>query len=295
MVYRNIKQSLIDLESMFRLLDVQAPRSTDQPGAPALEVGARRDRLRPRLLPLRPAPADPAGRLASACRRAAPSRSSGPSGAGKSTISRLLFRFYDVDDGAHPHRRPGYARRDAGEPAPRHRRRAAGHGAVQRHASATTSPMAGRAPRDDEIEEAARLARIHDFVAALPDGYHSPVGERGLKLSGGEKQRVAIARVILKAPRILVFDEATSALDTKTEREIQTSLEEVSPRPHHPDDRAPAVDRRRRRRDPRARPGPHRRARRSRGAARRRAASTPPCGRASRRRARAAELAAVAD
>ena len=81
---------------------------------------------------------------------------------------------------------------------------------------------------EDEIVEAARRARIHDFVATLPDGYRSPVGERGLKLSGGEKQRVAIARVILKGPRILVFDEATSALDTKTEREIQTSLEEVS-------------------------------------------------------------------
>jgi ATP-binding cassette, subfamily B, heavy metal transporter len=79
-----------------------------------------------------------------------------------------------------------------------------------------------------EIEEAARLAHIHDFVAGLPDGYETLVGERGLKLSGGEKQRVAIARVILKAPRILIFDEATSALDTKTEREIQASLAEVA-------------------------------------------------------------------
>jgi ATP-binding cassette subfamily B protein len=80
----------------------------------------------------------------------------------------------------------------------------------------------------EEIEHAAHLARIHDFVSGLPDGYKSQVGERGLKLSGGEKQRVAIARVILKGPRNLVFDEATSALDTKTEREIQASLEEVS-------------------------------------------------------------------
>jgi ATP-binding cassette, subfamily B, heavy metal transporter len=79
-----------------------------------------------------------------------------------------------------------------------------------------------------DVEEAARLARIHDFVTSLPDGYDTMVGERGLKLSGGEKQRVAIARVILKAPKILVFDEATSALDTKTEREIQASLAEVS-------------------------------------------------------------------
>jgi ABC-type transport system involved in Fe-S cluster assembly fused permease/ATPase subunit len=79
-----------------------------------------------------------------------------------------------------------------------------------------------------EIEAAARLARIHDFVAGLPDGYDTLVGERGLKLSGGEKQRVAIARVILKGPKILIFDEATSALDTKTEREIQASLAEVA-------------------------------------------------------------------
>jgi ABC-type transport system involved in Fe-S cluster assembly fused permease/ATPase subunit len=84
-------------------------------------------------------------------------------------------------------------------------------------------PGAGEA----EIHEAARHARIHDFVSSLPDGYRSTVGERGLKLSGGEKQRVAIARVILKEPRILIFDEATSALDTKTEREIQASLDEV--------------------------------------------------------------------
>jgi ATP-binding cassette subfamily B protein len=85
-------------------------------------------------------------------------------------------------------------------------------------------PDAGR----DEVEAAARLARIHDFVESLPDGYDSLVGERGLKLSGGEKQRVAIARTILKDPKILLFDEATSALDTKTEREIQASLREVS-------------------------------------------------------------------
>jgi ATP-binding cassette subfamily B protein len=80
----------------------------------------------------------------------------------------------------------------------------------------------------DEIEQAAKLARIHDFITSLPDGYRSMVGERGLKLSGGEKQRVAIARTILKNPRILLFDEATSALDSKTEKEIQASLAEVS-------------------------------------------------------------------
>ena len=92
----------------------------------------------------------------------------------------------------------------------------------------TTSPTEGPTPAAPRSSEAARHARIHDFIASLPDGYDTIVGERGLKLSGGEKQRVAIARVVLKAPQILIFDEATSALDTKTEREIQASLAEVA-------------------------------------------------------------------
>ena len=94
--------------------------------------------------------------------------------------------------------------------------------------SITTSPTGRPQATPAEVEEAARLAQIHDFIMASPDGYQTMVGERGLKLSGGEKQRVAIARTILKQPRILIFDEATSALDTRTEREIQTALQEVS-------------------------------------------------------------------
>jgi ATP-binding cassette subfamily B protein len=151
----------------------------------------------------------------------------GPSGAGKSTIARLLFRFYDVSDGAIEI--DGQDIRDVTQDS---LRRAIGvvpqdtvlFNDTIYYNIAYGRPGASRA----EIEEAARLAHIHEFIATLPDGYQTMVGERGLKLSGGEKQRVAIARVILKAPRILVFDEATSALDTKTEREIQASLAEVA-------------------------------------------------------------------
>ena len=102
---------------------------------------------------------------------------------------------------------------------------------------------------DAEIEAAARLAHVHDLIMAMPDGYGTMVGERGLKLSGGEKQRVAIARTLLKNPAVFLFDEATSALDTHTEREIQANLREVSQGRSTPHHRAPAVDRGRRRRD----------------------------------------------
>ena len=129
-----------------------------------------------------------------------------------------------------------------------------------------------------EVEEAARLARIHDFVMGLPDGYQTRVGERGLKLSGGEKQRVAIARVILKRPQILIFDEATSALDTKTEREIQLSLDQVS------ENRSTLVIAHRlstvvpRRRDSGARGRSDCRARQTPRTPRPERAATPPCG-----------------
>jgi ATP-binding cassette subfamily B protein len=151
----------------------------------------------------------------------------GPSGAGKSTISRILYRFYDVTDG-----RVLIDGQDIRDVRQHSLREAIGivpqdtvlFNDTIRYNIAYGRPGAGA----EEVEEAARLARIHGFVAELPDGYASMVGERGLKLSGGEKQRVAIARTILKQPRILLFDEATSALDSHTEQEIQRSLDEVS-------------------------------------------------------------------
>ncbi|HWI27368.1 MAG TPA: ABC transporter ATP-binding protein/permease [Stellaceae bacterium] len=225
MVYRNIKQSLTDLESMFRLLGVRA-EVEDRPGAPALSVGSGEvvfDHVSFRYDPRRPILDEvsfrvpPGGTLAIV----------GPSGSGKSTIARLLFRFYDVDRGAI--RIDGQDLREVTQESLRRAIGVVPQDTVLFNDTIGYNIGYGRpGSSDGEIAEAARHARIHDFIAALPDGYRSPVGERGLKLSGGEKQRVAIARVILKAPPILIFDEATSALDTKTEQEIQANLDEVS-------------------------------------------------------------------
>lgn len=224
-VYREIKQSLIDMEVMFNLLHTGA-EILDRPGATPLvsdggEVVFRNvsfgyDARRPILCGV-----DftvPAGKTVAIV---------GPSGAGKSTISRLLFRFYDVTGGEILI--DGQDLRSVTQDSLR-----ASIGIVPQdtvlfndtvyYNIAYGRPSATR----EEVEAAAKLARIHEFVRGLPDGYDSIVGERGLKLSGGEKQRVAIARTILKGPAILLFDEATSALDTRTERAIQNSLTEVS-------------------------------------------------------------------
>jgi ABC-type transport system involved in Fe-S cluster assembly fused permease/ATPase subunit len=225
MVYRNIKQSLTDLEQMLALLAVK-PEIEDRPGAPALIVGSgavdfrrvdfRYDVRRPILseVDFRMSPGATIAIV-------------GPSGAGKSTIARLLFRFYDVNAGAIE-----IDGQDIRAVTQESLRRAIGvvpQDTVLFNDTIYYNIAYGRpgATRAD-VEEAARHAHIHDFITSLPDGYYTMVGERGLKLSGGEKQRVAIARVILKAPKLLVFDEATSALDTKTEREIQASLAEIS-------------------------------------------------------------------
>ncbi len=226
MVYRNIKQSLTDLEQFMGLDRRSSPTSSTAPGAKSLAVTKGEvvfgnvdfcyDKRRPilRAVDFRVAPGATVAIV-------------GSSGAGKSTIARLLFRFYDLDSGAIE-----IDGQDVRAVTQDSLRRAIGvvpqdtvlFNDTILYNIAYGRPGATRA----EIEEAARLARIHDFVAGLPDGYDTMVGERGLKLSGGEKQRVAIARVILKGSRILVFDEATSALDTKTEREIQQSLAEVA-------------------------------------------------------------------
>ena len=225
MVYRNIKQSLTDLEQMNALLAVK-PEIEDRPGAPALIVG--RGALAFRQVDFRYDLRRPI--LSEVDFRVPPGATMaivGPSGAGKSTIARLLFRFYDVDGGSIE-----IDGRDIRAVTQQSLRQAIGvvpQDTVLFNDTIYYNITYGRpgATRAD-VEEAARHAHIHDFITALPDGYRTMVGERGLKLSGGEKQRVAIARVILKAPKILVFDEATSALDTKTEREIQASLAEIS-------------------------------------------------------------------
>ena len=224
-VYREIKQSLTDMDEMFGLLERET-EIDDKSDAPELSITggevifenvsfyyeAKRLILNDVSLAVKP------GQTVAIV---------GPSGAGKSTISRLLYRFYDVTGGRILI--DGQDIRDVTQDSVR-----SAIGIVPQdtvlfndtiyyniaYGCPTASPS--------EIEDAARLASIHDFVSDLPEGYNTRVGERGLKLSGGEKQRVAIARTILKGPEILIFDEATSALDTHTEKEIQQSLRDVA-------------------------------------------------------------------
>ncbi|MFT5346378.1 MAG: ABC-type multidrug transport system fused ATPase/permease subunit, partial [Dinoroseobacter sp.] len=147
----------------------------------------------------------------------------GPSGSGKSTIGRLLFRFYDVTGGAL--RIDGQDVRDVSQSSLHNAIGVVPQDTVLFNDTVRYNIAYGRAGASQrEIEDAARAARIHDFIMSLPEGYETTVGERGLKLSGGEKQRVGIARTLLKDPPILLLDEATSALDTQTERDIQDSL-----------------------------------------------------------------------
>jgi len=224
-IYREIRQGLTDIENMFDLLDVDR-EVKDRPGAPALVVkdgAVRFDDVHFAYDPARPILKGisfevPAGRTVAIV---------GPSGAGKSTLSRLLFRFYDIQSGTIAI--DGQDIRDVTQESLRAAIGMVPQDTVLFNDTILYNIRYGRfSASEEEIRKAAELAQIGPFIEALPDGYRSMVGERGLKLSGGEKQRVAIARTILKAPPILILDEATSALDTHTEQEIQAALDLVS-------------------------------------------------------------------
>jgi len=225
MVYRTIRQGLIDMEAMYKLIDTQAEIS-DAPGAPMLHVEAgevRFDHVHFGYDPEREilhgvSFTVPAGRTLAIV---------GPSGAGKSTIARLLFRFYDIQGG-----RISIDGQDIAAVTQQSLRASIGivpQDMVLFNDTVGYNIGYGReGATQEEIEAAARAASIHDFIMGLPQGYATRVGERGLKLSGGEKQRVAIARTLLKDPPVLVLDEATSALDSRTETEIQDVLRSIS-------------------------------------------------------------------
>ncbi len=224
-LYREIKQNLTDLDKMFRMLETHR-EVDDVPHAAALQVGAgavRFENVNFAYEPARPVLHDlsfeiPAGKTVAVV---------GPSGAGKSTLARLLFRFYDVSGG-----RITIDGQDIRQVTQASLRQAVGivpqdtvlfNDSVE-YNIAYGQPGASR----EQVEAAARAAHIHAFIASTPKGYDTMVGERGLKLSGGEKQRVAIARTLLKNPPILIFDEATSALDSANERAIQAELKSAA-------------------------------------------------------------------
>ncbi|WP_370272977.1 ABCB family ABC transporter ATP-binding protein/permease [Pseudooceanicola nitratireducens] len=221
-VYREIRQALVDMGEMFDLLE-QPAEIQDKPGAAPIRVSGGAvsfDNVAFGYDPERPIlkgislDVQPGQKVAIV----------GPSGSGKSTIGRLMFRFYDVTDGAI--RIDGQDVRDVTQDSLHAQIGVVPQDTVLFNDTIRYNIAYGRdGATQAEIEAAARSAQIHDFITSLPEGYDTAVGERGLKLSGGEKQRVGIARTLLKNPPILLLDEATSALDTETERGIQTALE----------------------------------------------------------------------
>jgi ATP-binding cassette, subfamily B, heavy metal transporter len=224
-IYREIKQALADMERMFELIEVNA-EVKDVPGAAPIRLSDGEVRFEHvdfgyeanRQILFDVSFTIPAGRTLAVV---------GPSGSGKSTLARLLYRFYDISGG-----RVTIDGQDLRAVQQASVRAAIGivpQDTVLFNDSIEYNIAYGRPGASrEEIMAAARLAQIHDFVSGLPEGYATPVGERGLKLSGGEKQRVAIARAILKRPRVLIFDEATSALDSKSEQMIQAEIEQIS-------------------------------------------------------------------
>jgi ATP-binding cassette, subfamily B, heavy metal transporter len=225
MIYREIKQGLTDIEQMFDLLDIKR-EVADKIGAHPLNINdaaIRFENVHFAYDPARPILKGvsfevPAGKTVAIV---------GPSGAGKSTLSRLLFRFYDIQSGSITI--DGQDIRDVTQQSLRASLGMVPQDTVLFNDTIYYNIAYGKPGSPEaQVHQAAELAQISDLVTRLPDGYKSMVGERGLKLSGGEKQRVAIARTILKAPPILILDEATSALDSHTEQEIQASLDQVS-------------------------------------------------------------------
>ncbi|MCC9624574.1 ABC transporter ATP-binding protein/permease [Thalassospira sp. MA62] len=224
-VYRQIKQSLTDMERMFSLLDVEKEVEDKSDAKPLAcdQAAVRFEDVRFAYNPDRPILKGvsfevPAGKTVAVV---------GPSGAGKSTLTRLMFRFYDVSEG-----RITIDGQDIRNVTQNSLRREIGivpQDTVLFNDTIAYNISYGRPGADqDEIEKVAKLASIDGFIAGLPEGFKTKVGERGLKLSGGEKQRVSIARMLLKRPKVMIFDEATSALDTRTEKDIQQALREVS-------------------------------------------------------------------
>jgi ATP-binding cassette subfamily B protein len=224
-VYREIRQGLTDIEQMFDLLEVQ-PEVVDRPGAPELQIRQGAIEFKDVHFAYDPERAIlkgvsfevPAGKTVAIV---------GPSGAGKSTISRLLYRFYDIQSGSITI--DGQDVREVNQASLRKVIGMVPQDTVLFNDTVAYNIRYGRpSASEEELMAAAEIAQIGNFIRMLPDGFETKVGERGLKLSGGEKQRVAIARTVLKAPPILILDEATSALDTTTEHEIQSALDVVS-------------------------------------------------------------------